>query len=207
MDHPWTLLTQVHGSRVVEVTEPGGCDGERADGAVTALSGAVLAVRTADCAPVVFVGTDRDHEPVAVGIAHAGWKGIESGVLERAVERMEDLGSEHVEWHLGPCISAAEYEFGRRDLDRLVGRFGPSVESVTRHGSPALDLPAAVAVVMARCGAIGRGEGPLCTASDDRYYSFRARQESGRQITAVWLENAGWPESGRAVQRAGGTTN
>lgn len=207
VDLPWTMLTQVHGSRVVEVTEPGGCSGAEADGAVTALTGVVLAVRTADCAPVVLVGTDGHSRPVAVGIAHAGWKGLESGVLDHAVERLRALGSTHVEWYLGPCISAAEYEFGRPDLDRLVQRLGPSIESVTRTGSPALDLRAAVAAEMSRHGAIPKGEDPLCTASSAQYYSWRARQESGRQITAVWLENAGRSVPRRAVRRADGTTN
>jgi copper oxidase (laccase) domain-containing protein len=48
---PWTRLRQVHGSRVVVVTEPGGMTGEEADAAVTTVRGAHLAILTADCAP------------------------------------------------------------------------------------------------------------------------------------------------------------
>lgn len=242
VDAPWTLLNQVHGRRVVHVTEPGGHYGSEADGAVTDVVGAVLAVRTADCGAVVMVGRDDRGVPNTVGVAHAGWKGLEAGVLNDAVAALEQLGAESVQWYLAPCISAAAYEFGEDDLDRLAGRFGPSVVSVTDTGSPAFDLSAGVAAAMAECGAVPGGfipggathegaihngvirantvdddvaenythlttSGPLCTASDDRYYSWRARHESGRQVTAVWLEDEDRPVGGRAVERADGVTN
>lgn len=242
VDAPWTLLNQVHGDDVVTVTEPGGCSGATADAVVTACRGAVLGIRTADCAAVVVVGRDRDQAPGVVGLAHAGWKGLEAGVLQRTVEIVEELGALSVEWYLAPCISAAEYEFGEEDLTRLAVRYGPGLVSVTRSGSPALDMFAAVTAAMDECGAkhagsIPGGErhggtewiarisnrvaggstpvpgheplpgAPLCTASDDRYYSWRARHESGRQVTAVWLEDEDRPVPGRAVQRADGVTN
>ena len=53
---PWTWLRQVHGAGVVIVTEPGEHAGAQADAAVTAVPGAVLAVQTADCAPVAARG-------------------------------------------------------------------------------------------------------------------------------------------------------
>ncbi len=52
VDLPWTVLTQVHGARVVVVEGPGGAAGEAADAAVATGAGAALAVLTADCAPV-----------------------------------------------------------------------------------------------------------------------------------------------------------
>lgn len=242
VDAPWTLLNQVHGRRVVHVTEPGGHYGSEADGAVTDVVGAVLAVRTADCGAVVMIGHDDHGVPKAVGVAHAGWKGLEAGVLHDAVAALEQLGAELVQWYLAPCISASAYEFGQDDLDRLARRFGRSVVSVTDTGSPAFDLSAGVTAAMAECGAVPGGfipggaahervvhdsvisantvgdavaenatdpttSGPLCTASDDRYYSWRARHESGRQVTAVWLEDEDRPVGGRAVERADGVTN
>ena len=52
VDRPWTWLRQVHGADVVEVRTPGDGAGTRADAAVTAEAGCVLAVLVADCAPV-----------------------------------------------------------------------------------------------------------------------------------------------------------
>ena len=51
-------MHQVHGATVVRVAEPGGGAGLEADAAVTAASGAVLAVQVADCAPVALVGSN-----------------------------------------------------------------------------------------------------------------------------------------------------
>src|SRR4051794_17563047 len=53
---PWTWLHQVHGAEVVVVHTPGDHAGAEADAAVTAATGAVLAVQTADCASILLVG-------------------------------------------------------------------------------------------------------------------------------------------------------
>lgn len=188
VDLPWTLLDQVHGSTVVEVDAPGACAGSSADAAVTAVAGAALAIRTADCAGVVLVGSSAAAGEMAVGVAHAGWRGLADGVLQNTVERLLALGAEKVEWHLGPCISAAAYEFGVADLDRVVERYGPTLRARTAGGSPALDLRAGVAAALAEVGAVRAGSEPPCTATDPGYFSWRARGDHGRQVTVAWLE-------------------
>ena len=50
-----------------------------ADAAVTATVGLPLVVLTADCAPIALVA------PEAVGVVHAGWPGLEQGVIGEAV--------------------------------------------------------------------------------------------------------------------------
>ena len=54
---------------------------------------------------------------------------------------------------LGPCIEAGCYEFGAADLAAVVDVLGPEVAARTRHGAPALDLPAGVRAALAarRC--------------------------------------------------------
>ena len=90
--HPWTWLEQVHGAGVVVVSRPGQWASARADAAVTSTPGAVLAVQTADCAPVLFtaVGPGPSAGPV-IGAAHAGWKGLYEGVLEATVGALVDV--------------------------------------------------------------------------------------------------------------------
>src|SRR5262245_42908994 len=75
--HPWTWLDQVHGAGVVVVSEPGEYCGSKCDAAVTSVPGAVLAVQTADCAPVLMWadGPGPSAGPV-VAAAHAGWRGL-----------------------------------------------------------------------------------------------------------------------------------
>jgi copper oxidase (laccase) domain-containing protein len=163
---------------VVDVESPGEHAGEEADAAVTRASGAVLAVLTADCGPIALVGED------GVAVAHAGWKGLEAGVIEATVER---LGRPFRAW-IGPLIGPECYEFGADDLARLVDRFGRHVEGRTAAGAPALDLGAAIEHELDRLGATEVTRLPDCTSCrGDRFYSHRARRDEERQAVLAWI--------------------
>jgi copper oxidase (laccase) domain-containing protein len=104
---PWTWLRQVHGADVIEVAEPGEGAGRSADAAVTVTPGCVLAVTTADCAPLVLVAE------AGLAVVHAGWRGAEAGVIAAAAGGLARLGAgAPVASWLGPCIGPASYEFG-----------------------------------------------------------------------------------------------
>jgi polyphenol oxidase len=182
-DRPWTWLHQVHGATVVTVSVPGGGAGTHADAAVTVAPGTLLAVHTADCAPIALVSDEG-----AVGAVHAGWRGLSAGVVRAAVDRMRAEGARSVRAVLGPCIHAPCYEFGAEDLDRVVAQCGEAARGLTDAGQPALDLPAAVRSALDRAGVqmVG-GEAP-CTACDLRFFSHRARGDTGRQALLVWVE-------------------
>ncbi len=190
---PWTRLDQVHGADVVVVDRPGGASDTPADAAVTNVSGAALCVVTADCAPVLFWSLDHLDDPgapVVVGAAHAGWRGLVAGVLEACVATMAGLGAQRIDWRLGPCISPDAYEFAPEDLDLVADRLGPSVRSRTASGAPALDTRAGVAASLRRAGLeVGPGATDVpCTATDDGWYSWRARRDASRQAGVVWIE-------------------
>lgn len=99
---PCATLTQVHSAIVMGAGGETGRLGQ-GDALVTAHRGIWLAIRTADCVPVILA--DPVHR--VVGIAHAGWRGAVAGVVERTVERM--------------CV-----EFATSVSDLLVS-FGPSI--------------------------------------------------------------------------------
>lgn len=188
-DGPWTWLRQVHGSDVVVVTYPGEHAGAEADGAVTADPGAVLAVFTADCAPVAFWSPEGVR-----GVAHAGWRGLAEGVVEATVAGMRRLGATGIEAALGPCIHPGCYEFRESDLAGVASRLGPHVRSTTAHGRPALDLPAAVRHAVAEAGAGLVDDRSRCTACDidddgsPRWFSHRARGDQERQALVSFCQ-------------------
>ena len=185
---PWTWLRQVHGADVVVVTEPGEHAGAAADAAVSAVGGVTLAVHSADCAPVLLHSTGAG--PTVIGAAHAGWRGLAEGVLQRTVERMRALGADDVVWRLGPCISPTAYEFGADDLEQLRTTLGDAVVARTATGAPALDLRAGVRAALSAVGA-GPADPELdvaCTAADPSYFSWRARRDVGRQAAVIWTE-------------------
>ena len=147
------------------------------------LPGAVLSVRGADCPVVGLVSPEG-----VIGVAHAGWRGLVAGVLERTVEVMRGRGATGVVGYLGPCIPAGRYEFGSDDLELAVDRLGPTVRARTEWGTPALDLVAGVVAALQRCGVTVDLSAHRCTAGDPAYFSHRARREQGRHAAVVWLE-------------------
>lgn len=159
---------------MLTVNAPGEHAGAEADAAVTRVPGARLAVRTADCVPVVLVGDG------AVGVVHAGWRGLASGVIQRTIDAMSGVREAHV----GPHIRAGCYEFGADDLDEVTEALGAGVRATTTWGTPALDLAAGVRATLRRVPILDSG---ACTACSDIYYSWRARRESARFATIAWI--------------------
>jgi YfiH family protein len=180
---PWTWLRQTHGAGVVVVDRPGSMAGEAADAAVTAVPGAALAVHTADCVPIVLLGGR------AVGVAHAGWRGLAAGVVGEAVTALRRLSpTDEVTAVIGPCIRVECYEFGPDDLGRVAAVLGGEVRGRTAGGRPALDLTAAARIALERAGVSTIDDDGSCTACGTRWFSHRARGETARQAAVAWLE-------------------
>ena len=183
LDRPWSWLRQVHGDHVVVVAAPGAHAGDEGDGLVSADRGAALAVFTADCAPVALAGANG-----VIGVAHAGWRGLVAGVIARTVDEMRALGPGEITAALGPCIHAECYEFSPSDLDAVAGHLGDGVRARTADGRAALDMQAAVRAALDGAGVALVHDADACTAcAASGYYSHRARAETERQATVVWL--------------------
>lgn len=172
----------MHGADVVAVHRPGEHAGSRADAAVTAAPGCTLAIRSADCVPVVLTGRH------AVGVVHAGWRGLLGGVVETAVEALRSLGESTVDAHIGPCIRPGCYEFDAPELMLMRDRFGPAALSRTTWGTPALDLPAVTRGALGSVGVESCHDHGACTACDQRWFSHRARGETQRFATLAWID-------------------
>ena len=102
---------QIHSATVVTVERPWPRDAApQADGLVTRVPGIALGVLAADCAPILL----DDAVGKVIGVAHGGWRGALSGVIEAAIVRMEALGGKRGRIHagIGPCISRRSYEEG-----------------------------------------------------------------------------------------------
>jgi YfiH family protein len=183
VDLPWVALTQVHGASVV-VRPAADDDRAEADALVTDRPGLVLSVNVADCAPIALMSPQG-----IVGAVHAGWRGVEAGVIGAAAEAMRELGAVDIAAWVGPCIHAECYEFGSSDLDRVVARVGPGARSRARDGQSALDLPMAVARELGRSAVRLAGSADACTACDGaQFFSHRARADDGRHALAVWID-------------------
>ena len=78
------------------------------DGFVSNTPGVFIAVKTADCQPILFV----DPENRVVGACHAGWRGTMKKIAAKTVFEMIKLGAkpENILAALGPCIKPCCFE-------------------------------------------------------------------------------------------------
>lgn len=181
-DPAW--LEQVHGAAVVDAEA--GRALPRADGAVARAPRRVCAVLTADCLPVLLAHRGG----AAVGIAHAGWRGLVAGVIEATLARMEVAPREVVAW-LGPGIGPRAYEVGRDVYDAFCARdpglaaaFEPAGEDRYRA-----DLCAAARHLLGAAGVQGVSGGGFCTYTDAaRFFSYRRARATGRSASLIWIE-------------------
>ncbi len=189
----WTWLDQAHTAEVVTVTIPGENAGTSADAAVTAEEGAVLAIMTADCVPIVLVGEG------CMGVVHAGWRGMTAGIVANAVDKINDkfntkfsdlATSQSLKAVIGPLIRASDYEFSPDTLETVANMLGVDVDEIsgkTKDAQIALDLAAAIKILLERSGISDITDLGFNTA-DQRFYSHRARGDKARQVTAALLE-------------------
>lgn len=179
IDRPWSWVRQVHGDACVVVDQPGAAAGESADALLTEHPEAVISVQTADCVPVALLST------TAVGVAHAGWRGLVGGVLDRAVERLRSGGAGSIEAVVGPHIRPHCYEFGAEDLARAADELGAGVIGRSSLGTSALDLTAGVFGRLERLGVAVAAHDERCTC-DEQLFSHRCRQDRERMAMVVY---------------------
>ena len=184
-------LSQVHGAAVA-VLERTTTTTPTADAAVTRERGVVCSVLTADCMPVLVT----DWSGSAVGIAHAGWRGLAVGVLEATVDALARLGADRgdlLAW-LGPAIGPAAFEVGA-DVYSAFCDDDPGAAAFFAAGRPGkwhADLYGLARARLERTGVANIHGGGECTYTDSaRFFSYRRERDSGRMATAVWLARPG----------------
>lgn len=182
---PWVWLRQVHGALCLDVDELG-VDvvvGAEADAVVASSANVALCVQTADCLPMVLWSDDG-----VIAAVHVGWRGLEAGVIDAAFGAVRNRTSAPVHAFLGPSIGPECYEFGDDERRRLAQRFGDSVLGETTTGAPALDVRTAARAELQRLAIEIDLDDDRCTSCDEAFFSHRARRESERQTTVVWIE-------------------
>jgi hypothetical protein len=190
------FLRQVHGERVVGLDANSARAGvEAADASWTREPGVACAVLVSDCLPVLFAAPQAR----AVAAAHAGWRGLSAGVLERCAHAVCGGAScephELVAW-LGPCIGPEAFEVGADVLaafgvepGRAGGerfRYRPRPDGDPRWRA---DLAGLARDRLAALGVERVSGGAWCTVQDrSRFFSFRRDGVTGRMAAAVWIE-------------------
>jgi len=175
----------VHGVRTLTVsadTDARALATEQADALVTVTTGRGLAVRAADCLPVLLA----DVSVGVVGAAHAGRVGLAAGVLAEVVDQMQRLGAYRIQTWIGPHICGKCYEVPG-ELRAEYCQTVPAAWAETSWGTPSLDLGAAAAEQLEGLGCAVVRVDP-CTRTTGSLHSHRRDgAAAGRQAGVVWL--------------------
>lgn len=183
------FLKQVHGADVLRLSPEHAApdaDPPAADASISADPALACAVMVADCLPVLFAA------PGVVGAAHAGWRGLAAGVLERTVEAMGDaagVAPSQIQAWMGAAIGPQAFEVGADVLaafeveplhrDQPLFRFRPDATGEPRWRA---DLPGLARRRLAAIGLTAVSGGHWCTLSEpSRFFSFRHERVDGRR--------------------------
>ncbi len=186
-DGDWTLAGcwQVHGAdvRVVhnqqEAQPKAGVlgDDEYCDALVSNTAGILLAVKTADCVPVLI----GDAKTGAFAAVHAGWRGTSSSIAMKAIKQLETeygASTSDLRVAIGPAANTCCYEVGSEVIEKFKELFPQSEHlfTPTKAGHARIDLHAANRAQLIAAGV--RPEkihlAPFCTMDrNDLFFSYR----------------------------------
>jgi YfiH family protein len=168
-------LKQVHSATVLTATTEG-CVGE-GDALITDLPGLSLAVRTADCLPILLV----DPRNRAIAAVHSGWRGTVAGVAVNALNKMQEnykTNPFEIVAAIGPGIGPCCYEVGPEVAAQfgLVGRTHLNLADAKRTQLVAAGIPDSQIEML-----------PYCTkCRADLFHSFRRdHAAAGRMISFI----------------------
>ncbi len=178
-----TTVRQIHSCAVVHADGVGGDKIADADALVTAQSGMLVGIRTADCVPVLLA----DRRTRAVSAIHAGWRGTAGQIVLAALEQMAakfGTRSADVVAAVGPSIGRCCYEVGP-EVARQFGTWFPDLEQAA--GPTKIDLQSINAAQLKAAGVSDVWVSGECTqCAVDRYFSFRREKEkAGRMLSFI----------------------
>jgi YfiH family protein len=164
---------QVHGTRLIDHSEPPGEGLPEADGHLVREPGVAPLVLAADCLPVAL------HGEGGLAMVHAGWRGLAEGILGAAAAAVDATAAA-----IGPGIGPCCYEVGEEVLDAFAD-LGDGIAE-----GRMLDLSAVARRRLMEAGVERIETAGLCTSCERELFFSHRRDHgrTGRQAGIAWLE-------------------
>lgn len=165
------LMQQPHGKETKLIKEKTPVV-QGVDAILTQEHGLVIGVETADCLPLLA------YEPFSktVGVAHAGWRGIESGVVENFIQKFP-APYDSLAVFIGPHIHDCCFEV-KSDVADKFAKYPKAIK--LSYGKFYISLEEIVKQKLIESGVreFNIQSSPLCTACSDRFFSYRRDSEN-----------------------------
>jgi YfiH family protein len=183
-------LEQVHSNKVVNIDELDDVKTRaasviQADASVSGRKGAVCVVMTADCLPVFFCNQSGSE----VAVAHAGWRGLHAGIISNTIKAMFSSPDE-ILVSLGPAIGPQAFEVGNEVFEAFVTKnsLNSSAFVATTQGHYLCDIYQLAGIELRSLGIEKIAGENYCTYRENqRFYSYRRQQKTGRMASLIWL--------------------
>jgi len=182
-------VRQVHGDKLLWCKGSGVMHNNEADILLTDRAETALAVRTADCLPILLA----DPKTGIVAAIHAGWRGTAAQVATRVVREMQSHGvqAENIVASLGPCIGPCCFRIDTITADKLAKSTPKAETQIRRDAEITADLREINALQLIQCGLadVHIERINACTACDNRrFFSYRRDNKmAGRHLAVVAL--------------------
>lgn len=180
---------QEHGSNHITCSGAGSVHQTSADILISSEGGCPVAVRTADCLPILLA----DPENRVIAAVHAGWRGTAKQVIKNSVKIMGELGanSKHIHASLGPCIGPCCFEIDEACATQLSGSAIGAGKAIYREEKPHADLAAINILQLQEAGVSDQQieSNQACTCCNpSRFFSYRRDHgKTGRHLAVVAL--------------------
>lgn len=149
----------------------------------------ILGVKTADCLPILFF----DHYKKMVATLHAGWRGLNSGIIENTIIKMKKYGShpQNILSVVGPHIRKCCYSVNRDHALMFKKKFSQIDKVVQVNRSKwYLDLTKIALFLLRESGIVRANIDILseCTYCNHKFYSYRREGlSSGRNYSVIGI--------------------
>jgi hypothetical protein len=181
---------QVHGTNYLFCEGQGLQHNDQADILIAHTTGCSIAVRSADCLPILLIDTQAG---VAAAV-HAGWRGTVQNIATIAIQKMQEFGAkpEHILASLGPCIARSCFEVNMHTANELSHSHPQAHLHIDyKEGHSWADIQAINTLQLQSSGLkVTNIESiKLCTSClPERFFSYRRDGiQSGRQLAIVTL--------------------
>ena len=178
---PIQWLNQTH-SAVVAVPQFVDANPLDADGCI-GRRGFAVGILTADCLPVMLYS---ESGLVYAGV-HAGWRGLLDNIVIEALSKLECPEGSAIRAFIGPAVSQSEYQVEREFISAFESRWKADLSHCYRADGEhhiRVDL-AGLALYQLQQHGIETELSGLCTASDERFFSYRRNKTPGRIATVI----------------------
>lgn len=175
---------QVHGDSVAQVCAPGEDCGS-VDALFTSLFQVPIAVKTADCVPILVAHQSGE----IIGAVHSGWRGTKKRILFRLWEKLKTFDPRPSHWigAIGPSIGPCCYEVSEDLAEEFKKEFTDIGSNIAVPHHRVLDLPAIQNQFLKQIGFEKIDLLRNCTrcSTNPKFHSYRREGGGTRQWSVI----------------------